>query len=259
MNMSIRAISSGVLLLVSLSGCAQNDTLSPPTDAEHVTITVKVPENLAADPMRVMYRSEKCPITRSGPDWSSYEEDGYLSITVLPEQQGQTDLYEATLAIDGGSQCQWKLSNVTFGVTYANTAHLGENVREGGGGGVIVMFDHRAPQQRSAFEPVIKVSGDALIKKEYYPWVDEQFIGGHKKLAWLFGEGEIYSYYQVPNARAVRFEPQLHAEQVVYSVGPATHNKGNQNRYTYSDGSVVMGGSDPSLKKLQAIRLGQSQ
>jgi hypothetical protein len=55
----------------------------------------------------------------------------------------------------------------------------------------------------------------------------------------------------------VAFEPQLHADYVVYSVGPKVHKKGNRNRYTYSDGSVVMGGSHPSFQKLEAIRLGQ--
>ncbi|WP_248161755.1 hypothetical protein [Pseudomonas sp. W15Feb34] len=134
MNTLIRHALGGVLL-VSVSGCAQNTTLSPPPGGEQVSITVKVPPNLAADPMRVMYRSEKCPIKRSGPDWSSYEEDGYLSTTVQPQQQGQSDVYEVKLAINGGSRCQWQLSNVTFGVTYANTTHFGPDVKASPGGG----------------------------------------------------------------------------------------------------------------------------
>ena len=135
MNASLSRMSGVLLLLFSLSGCAQNRTLSPPPDGEQVRVTVKVPQNLAADPMRVMYRSEKCPIKRSVPDWSTYEEDGYLSTTVQPKQQGQSDVYEAKLPVNGGGRCQWQLSNVTFGVTYANTTHFGENVRGGPGGG----------------------------------------------------------------------------------------------------------------------------
>jgi hypothetical protein len=167
MNAPLSRTGGALLLLFSLSGCAQNQTLSPPPDGEQVSITVKVPQNLAAEPMRVIYRSEKCPIKRSGPDWSTYKEDGYLATTVQPKQQGQSDLYEAKLPINGGGRCQWQLSNVTFGVTYANTTHFGQNVKSGpGGGGVIVMFDHYLPQQRSAFEPTIKVSGDVLIRKD---------------------------------------------------------------------------------------------
>ncbi|MEX5685301.1 hypothetical protein [Pseudomonas silesiensis] len=258
MNALISCTTAG-LLLFSLNGCALNRGLSPPTGGEHVSMTVKVPQDLAAEPMQVIYRSEKCTIKRSGPDWSSYEENGYLATTVQPQQQGHSELYEAKLAIKGGGGCQWRLSNVTFGVTYAKTTHFGENVKAGPGGGVIVMFDHHLPQRRSVFEPTIEVSGDLLIRKDYYPWINEQFIGGHEKLAWLVGEGGIYTYYRAPNARKVTFEPLLHAEYMVYSEGPKVKKKGNRNHFSYSDGSVVVGGSDPSFKKLQAIRLGQSQ
>lgn len=258
MNALLGRTSAALLLLVSVSGCAQNTALSPPPGGEQVSITVKVPPNLAADPMRVMYRSEKCPIKRSGPDWSSYEEDGYLSVTVQPQQQGQSDVYEAKLAINGGSRCQWQLSNVTFGVTYANTTHFGENVRGGPGGGLIVMFDQRLPQQRSAFAVTHEVSGDVLIKKDYYPWVIERFLVRHEKVARLLSGGEIYSYYRAENTRKVVFEPQLYADYVLYSVEPKVQNEGYR-RETYPDGSVTADGFDPSFKRLQAIRLGESQ
>ncbi|MCK3846959.1 hypothetical protein E4O97_26625 [Pseudomonas sp. W15Feb34] len=244
----------GSLLLFSVSGCAQSKTLSPPPGGEEVSITVKVPPNLAAEPMRVMYRSEKCPIKRSGADWSSYEEDGYLSSTVQPQQQGQSDIYEAKLPINGGTRCQWQLSNVTFGVTYANTTHFGDNVRAGSGGGIIVMFDQHLPQRRSVFEPTRKISGDLLIKKDYYPWINEQVIGKHEKVAWIVGEGEIYSYYRAPNARKVAFEPVLHADYVVYSVESTVQKVGNYPKNTYPDGSVTADGNKPNFKKLQAIR-----
>ena len=260
MNLFLRSAGISLLLVlglgISLSGCAPDRTLSPPPGGEQVSVTVKVPENLAADPMQVIYRSEKCPIKRSGPDWTSYEEDGYLSTTVTPQQIGQSDLYEAKLPINGGSPCEWKLSNVTFGVTYANTTHFGPDVEDGAGGGVIVMFDQYLPQQRSVFEPTIKVNGNLLIKKDYYPWVNEQFLGKHETLAWLIGEGEIFSYYRAPNARQVTFEPLLHADYLVRSVGPKVKKKGNHNLFTYSDDSVVVGGSKPSFQKLEAIRLG---
>jgi hypothetical protein len=67
-----------LLLLLSLNGCAQNNAFSPPPDGEQVTITVKVPPNLAAEPMQVIYRSEKCLLKRSGRDCSSYDVHGSL-------------------------------------------------------------------------------------------------------------------------------------------------------------------------------------
>ncbi|MDF3931313.1 hypothetical protein P3W75_01670, partial [Pseudomonas citronellolis] len=113
-----RAISPSLaclLMLLNLGGCAQNRELAPPPGSEQVHFSIKVPPELAADPMRVMYRSEKCPAKRSGADWTSYEEDGRRAIEVLPERQGSSDLYVADLAVDGGGACQWRLSNVTFG------------------------------------------------------------------------------------------------------------------------------------------------
>ncbi|RON51956.1 hypothetical protein BK665_16820 [Pseudomonas frederiksbergensis] len=255
MNACLNHTSGALLLLFSLSGCAQYQAFSPPPDGEQVSMTVKVPPNLAAEPMQVTYRSEKCPIKRSGPDWTTYEEDGYLVTTVQPQQQGQSDLYEAKISVNGGGRCQWQLSNVTFGVTYANTSHFGENVKAGPGGGVIVMFDQHLPQQRSAFQPTIKIDGDVMIREDYYPRFSEQFIGGHKKLVWILGEGETYLYYRSLNARKVIFEPLLHANYVLYSVGPKVKKEGNYTRHTYPDGSVTADGRNPSFKRLQDIRL----
>ena len=259
MNALIRCTSAG-LLLFSLNGCALDRGLSPPAGGEQVSMTVKVPQNLAAEPMQVIYRSEKCPIKRSGPDWSSYKEDDYLATTVQPQRQVQSDLYEAKLPVNGGGGCQWRLSNVTFGITYANTTHFGENVKPGPGGWVIVMFDHHLPQRRSVFDPTEQISGNLLIRKDYYPRVSEHFLGGYEKLARLVGEGGIYLYYRALNARKVAFEPLLHADYVLYSVGPKVKKEGNYTQYTYPDGSMVGDRiSDPNFKKLQAIRLGQSQ
>lgn len=220
-------------------------------------MTVKVPPNLAAKPMQVLYRSEKCLIKRFRPDRTSYEEDDYLVTMVQPQQHGQSDLYEAKLPIDGGGGCQWRLSTVDFGVIYANTTHFGQNVEANPEGGVIVMFDYYLPQQFSAFERTKEAGGHVLIRQNYYPWVSEHFVGGHKKLARLLGDSGTYLYYYALDARNVELEPQLHADYVVYSVEPED-NKG-YTHFTYPDDSVVADDRGPNFQKLQAIRLGQPQ
>ncbi|WP_371367246.1 hypothetical protein ACA097_26775 [Pseudomonas sp. QL9] len=252
----------GLLLLVSLGGCAQtrNHDFSPPPGGETVSVTVKVPKDLAADTMRVMYRSEKCPLTRSDGSGGRYEIDGAHAIEVVPQRQGQSDLYQAQLPRDGGGTCQWKLSNVTFGVHYQNTARFGENVLPGGGGGVIVIFDDNQPQQRSLLEDPEEVSGDLLIRKNYYPWVDEQFLIRHEKRAWLLGDDDIFITYKAIHAKNVIFEPYLHTNSVVYSVGPKIKKDGNYTQITYPDGTAIAdGSSEPSFEKLEAIRLGRGQ
>ncbi|MNZ10622.1 hypothetical protein D3C78_274700 [compost metagenome] len=256
----VNSVMGGFLLLASLGGCAQplNRDFSPPLGGETVSVTVKAPKDLAANTMRVMYRSEKCRITRSDGDGERYEIDGAHAIEVEPQRQGQSDLYEAQLARNGGGVCQWKLSSVTFGVRYQNTAQLGKEVQPGGGGGVIVIFDGNMPQRRSMFG-IQDVSGDLHIRKNYYLWVDEQFIIRHEKEAWLVGEGDIFLTYRARQAKQVTFEPILHAG-VVNSVGPKVKQKGSYTRFTYPDGSVVADGSTkPSFEKLEAIRLGRQQ
>ena len=125
----------GLGLVLALTACSSRYDLAPPPGGAQVHFSIKVPQDLAADPMRVMYRSAKCPATRSGADWTAYQEDGRHVIEVEPQRQGSSDLYVADLAVDGGGACQWRLSNVTFGVRYANTARFGANVEPGGGGG----------------------------------------------------------------------------------------------------------------------------
>ncbi|WP_213628880.1 hypothetical protein [Pseudomonas sp. Pc102] len=127
---------AGLCLHASQAGCAQlmNQDLSPPPGGETVSVSVKVPKDLIARKMRVMYRSEKCPITRSDGSGGRYEIDGAKAIEVEPQRQGMTDIYEAKLARDGGGSCQWKLSNVTFGVYYGAVGKFGGTARVGAGG-----------------------------------------------------------------------------------------------------------------------------
>ncbi|MDF3931165.1 hypothetical protein [Pseudomonas citronellolis] len=248
---------AALLMLACLGGCAQQrELLEPPAGGAQVHFSIKVPQDLAADPLRAMYRSAKCPVKRSGADWTSYEEDGYHAIEVQPLRQGATDLYVAELAVDGGGGCQWQLSNVTFGVRYANTARFGANIQAGGGGGVIVIFDNHLPQRRSMHRPK-EVGGDLEISKDYYPWIDEQFLIRHERQAWLVSDGDIFLTYVAKQARQVIFEPALHRDYVVYSEGPKVKREGNYTRFTYPDGSVVADGkSKPDFRKLQALRLG---
>ncbi len=251
---------AGLCLLASQAGCAQlmNQDLSPPPGGETVSVSVKVPKDLAADTMRVMYRSEKCPITRSDGNGGRYEIDGAKAIEVEPQRQGMTDIYEAKLARDGGGFCEWKLSNVTFGVHYQNTNKFGEDVKAGGGGGVIVIFDDNQPQQRSLLALPVEVRGDFFLNNEYYPWLDRQFRNGYKSEIWLAGKGESYSAYKVVSANKVEFEPRVYSNVIVESVWPQEHRLGSFIKFYYPDGAVIADGSSkPSFERLEKIRLGR--
>lgn len=241
-------------MLSSLTGCATDQSLAPPANSEQVTVRIKVPPELRAETMEVMYRSTLCTFTDHGPYGDPYQRDGYQNMDIQPVQQGHSDLYEAKVPKDGGGACQWQLSNVTFGVSYREPGRFGENVRYGAGGGVVVMFDDNRPSRSFGFP--IHVEGDLTIKESYYPWISEAFIGGHRKTIYLAGEGDIYRMYKAPEAREVYFEPILHSKFVVRSEQPKIHKKGLYSSFTYPDGSVVADGhSEPDFRRLEAIRL----
>jgi len=240
-------------LFVSLSGCAKDRSLSPPPDSEQMTITVKVPQELETETLEVMYRSAVCKNITHGASGVRIELEGYHGIDVQLQRLGASDLYQAKLPIDGGGACQWHLSNVMFGVAYRNPERFGENVTYGAGGGVVVMFDHNRPSLSPGLP--IKVDGDLTIKKDYYPWLSEAFLGGYRKQISLAGEGDIYVMYQALQARQVYFEPLLHSGFLVTSVQPKVKKKGNHTSFTYPDGSVLTDGrSKPDFRRLQAIR-----
>ena len=117
----------------------------------------------------------------------------------------------------------------------------------------MVKFDHNRAPIGSGFP--IKVDGDLKIKKGYYPWVDEEFLGPYKKTVSLTGEGSIYVVYQALQARQVYFEPVLYSDFVLYSAGPKIKKDGNHTSFTYPDGSVVADGLwHPNFRRLEAIR-----
>ncbi|WP_339560959.1 hypothetical protein [Pseudomonas sp. EA_65y_Pfl1_P113] len=241
-------------IFASLTGCAKDQSLAPPVNSEQVIVRLKVPSELKAETMKVMYRSTLCTFTDHSAYGGPYQRDGYQHMDIEPAQQGRSDVYEAKLSKDGGGACQWRLSNVTFGVSYREPGRFGENVRFGAGGGVVVIFDDNASPRGGAN---IKVDGDLAIKESYYPWVDEGFIGGHKKDVSLLGEGyDYYRMYQALDARLVSFEPVLHSRFMVYSIGPKEKKKGNFVTFKYPDGSIEeVRRAKPDFRRLEAIRL----
>ncbi|MCX2899982.1 hypothetical protein [Pseudomonas mandelii] len=243
-------------LFLCLSGCSQDYSLAPPADSEKITVTVKLPQELKTETMWVMYRSATCKSISHGASGQRVEQDGRHSVYKEFQRQGQSDLYQVELPKDGGGACKWHLANVTFGVVHVDPAQFGENVTNGGGGGVVVIFDHNNSPRGGAD---IKVDGDLTIKKDYYPWIDEEFLGPYKKTVRLAGERNTYLKYQALDAQQVYFEPVLHSEYVIYSIGPKVKKNGNYTAFTYPDGTTVADGKwHPNFLRLQTIRTGRA-
>ncbi|GAC1035228.1 hypothetical protein thsps21_60600 [Pseudomonas sp. No.21] len=242
---------AALYLLVSQTGCAQlmNQDLSPPSVGETVSVSVKVPKDLVANTMRVMYRSEKCPITRSDGSGGRYKIDGAKAIEVEPQRQGMTDIYEAKLAKDGGGFCEWKLSNVTFGIHFGNTEQFGEKVDFSGGGEVVVIFDNNLPQQQSMYG-ARDVDGDVLISEDYFPWLSKIFLNGERSVIELYGSQSFLTFKSL-SARKVVFQPRYHADLLVRTIGVKA--AGGAPEVVYPDGSRQLARSRPNINRLKEI------
>ena len=96
-----------------------------------------------------------------------------------------------------------------------------------------------------------------ILKKDFYPWISERFLGGHRKAIHIRGDGGIYDIYEAPRARVIYFEPVLHSDYLSYVVQPRVKKPGNHAIITYPDGSIQADGRrwGPDFRKLQAIRL----
>ena len=242
-----------VLMLLTLTGCAVNRTLSFPTDSEQVAVTVKGRSDLAVHPIAIGYRSTKCTVTRRNSNFEPYEVAAYNVINrVLTHQEG-TDVYRINVPVDGGGRCQWRLSYIKLEVDYTDLARLGGDIAPGGGGRAYVLFDkYDGPAGGTNRE----VRGDLNMTEDYYIWVSENFIGRYTKRGGLFRNGDVYLTYRAPQARKVNFEPIVHSDYVVFSKGPAIKAVGALVSYTYPDGSVVEKSiAEPDFRKLQCIRL----
>jgi hypothetical protein len=138
-------------------------------------------------------------------------------------------------------------------VKYKDPTMYGENVTFGAGGGVVVHFDEDDSWLGS---PTFRVKGNLTIKKDYYPWVNEVFMGGYKKSVSLLSEISGYYFkYQALQARSVYFEPVFHSQFITTAVWPKVKKEGSYVSYTYPDGSVeAIARAAPSFRKLEAIR-----
>ena len=241
-------------LTSSLHACSIDHSFSPLPDSEQVTVSLKVPKNLIAKPVEVTYRSSVCThIVRGGSGDTTVKGDYHRLDVNLRSDHGD-NIYSVKLPVHGGGACQWRLSNVAFGIKYNDTTRFGGPIVYGAGGGIVVVFDGNRPQRSHGWWE--KVQGDLYAVEDYYPVVSERYIGGYRKRIGLLGKKDIYRVFVAPQARSVYFEPVVHEDFILHRTGPRIKKDGNYTTYKYPDGSVVSGvPSWPDFTKMQAIRL----
>lgn len=244
----------GVMFVVfTTAGCARNTGFDFPENGDRVMVKVKLQEDLKLRPMKAIYRSSICTDTGYNSNLEPYDYDGYNNIVKSADQVDEGGVHFATFEVDGGGECQWRLSNLTFGVQYKTPERFGSGFLVVGAGGVIVAFDDNAPplSMRSKI-----VEGDLEIEQDYYLWVRDRIDRKPRMTVGLFKDEGLSLSYKAKDARVIYFEPSLHSNYVAYSSMREGKSKGYTTLISYPDGSVVEArNGPPDFKKMECIRL----
>lgn len=239
---------------LGLCACVKDYSLAPPPGGQMVEAKVKVPKELIPKVVEVVYRSSKCKRIRYGASGQRVELDGFHAIDLSLQLEARNGIYRVAIPKDGGGKCEWKLSNIAFGVAYPEPNSFGAGVGYGVGGGVVVKFDDNRAARSAGY--ATEVAGDLIIKKDYYPRLSERYIGGFRRTINLLGEGSAYVVYKAVTASAVYFEPILHSDYVVKTIGPKVQKYRDYPDVLYPDGSFEPDRPwGPDFRKLRAIRL----
>lgn len=234
-------------------GCEKDESLSPPKDSKFVEVNVKSVAEINVQPVNIMYRSNICLIVRHDSKGKEYKEDGYNSVQ---QNVKNTGLFSnVSIPIDGGGDCNWKLSNVTVELNYDKNK-FDKKINKSIKNSIILVFDNNLPQNYNGNIEGIS-SENVKIRREYFPWIDTDFMGNHGKNTNLimFGDRNLYSY-NVKNASNVTIDLISNINNIVYSEGPKEKSKSSRSYtvFKYPDGSIDAHGKDfPDFKKLQSI------
>lgn len=218
-------------------GCSGtiNNGLSPPHDAKLITVEIKNPVRYTKPfPLEVRYISHDCQKSRlNGFDGSITTEPSY-NVVQIPLQQKIGDVWEGKVEMDGGGQCQWKLSAINLGIEYINTTHLGNDLVPGTPVGVTVAFDNDASRNGQ----FTSIKGDLRITPKYYPYIRERKISEKKKTLSLLGKENFLSY-RAFDLKNIYFYPDVDESKVVRFIEPEKKLDGAHSKIIYPDGTIA--------------------
>ncbi|MNN15484.1 hypothetical protein D3C81_1285900 [compost metagenome] len=208
-----------------------------------VAVTIKVPEGASPKAIEAEYLSDQCFPKQHG----SFNSYGSEKTKVKPVRQGDSDLYQARLDLDGGGFCRWRLTLVKVGVQYWRAGLLGlsGSIREEVTGSF--ELDHRAGNETRLSDEEL-TRPQVTLRPDYYPFVFPSG-SGYDAIEFVWS-GDRYA--RSPAARSLVFEPRVHRDMVV-RVGLDDHR---ERTFIFPDGSVEAAGSSrkPDARKLEAMR-----
>ena len=235
----------------ALSGCALSENLSPPPNGQTVNVAVVKPADVDILPMDVIYRSEKCRdkiFTSSG---AISSRAGYHLLTVPFNPEKGNNVVSNNIALDGGGQCEWKLSNIRFQFKFSDMTKFGTDIKKNIPNDIVFVFDKNAPPRGDGhYEDVYN---SVVIEKTYYPVVTNERLIQRMKV--LSIEGKDMLTFRVHNADNIIFKPDVLFDKVVSVLGPKKF--GEDSITTYPDGTQTTNakGPDPiNFEKLKSMK-----
>jgi|SRR5471030_329186 len=244
------------------SSCAGtiDKNLSPPSDTQWVNIEIKNPSQYTKPfPLEVVYISHKClKSSINGIDGSREEKQSYNGVKIPLQQQGNSDLWHAKVAMNGGGSCDWTLSEFNLGIEYIDATHLGKDLVPGTAVGATIALDDIAASNGTFKE----TSGDLTLKTKYYPYIKRYSkIKNSKDLdaLSLFGRDNSFSNYRV-NSEAgenfsVIYHPVIDESKIAQIIFPYQKGKGVHTKVVYPDKTEFENGSNyPDFNKMESIK-----
>lgn len=243
-----------LFFLMIITGCAprsdvssKNRTLSPPADSEWVTVGIKLPKEIEALPLNVLYRSEICQRSRYDSSGKKYYIPGFNPNKVTLVQQGNSDIYQTKIALNGGGTCQWQLSEVWLEISYKDIFNKYRDFdpifyR------LILTFKENNFRPQQSLRNIIK---NGIINFHYYPVITNNEIL-NKKSIYLFNNWGRAQYILVSNEKNILFTPIFHNKNITKV--DITKERDKKNIIYYTDGTIEKTFSgDPNYNKLKSL------
>ena len=240
-----------LLPLLALNSCVLSKNISPSPDGRTVKVAVVKPADIDILPMDVIYRSEICRDKVFTSTGAITSRAGYHLLTIPFKPEPGSGIVSNSVALDGGGQCEWKLSNIRFQFKFSDMTKFGTDIKYNIPSDIVYAFDNNSPPRGNGhYEDVY---GDIKIKNDYYPLVIYDRIIEHEKTLSL--ESEKMLTYRVHDGISIFFEPHVYSDKLVRILGP--EKIGDNTLSIYPDGTqtIKKKNSYPlDFKKLKEIK-----
>ena len=225
-----------LVLMLNSCGDYTDRTLSPPPNAKWIDVTFTLPEGITLLPLEVLYRSERCKTVRYNSSNEPHDIPGYNNFDKQYDQQGNSNIWQQRIAIDGGGPCQWQLNSikVSFKIADNNPRVKGKEVIETN---YIFDFDDYGFSDGYGTGKAKETSGDLVIRTDFFPMVTHH-IDNTTSLKFFGGDTGYEQWrrrYKLKNSQNIHIEPVVRLNKIV-TLNPPLIRPGNITA-TYPDGS----------------------